>query len=246
MDIVKRDQFIALWKKYFNDAELPVAFYYSKENNNATIVKKAMGHTCIIAQLGRVRKGESLCFLPDSVGCGGGKFYLGFSKSMREGFEYFLSHGENTPHCERYKRTPEQVNAFLKTIHELPRKGDCLVFKRWDHLTEQDEPEAVFFFAPADVISGLFTLAGFDSSKQEAVISPFGAGCTSIIYYPYREQIEGTKRAVLGMFDPSARLCTGNNLLSFAVPISKFMEMIDQMEESFLITNTWKMMQKRM
>lgn len=36
MDIVKRDQFIALWKKYFNDAELPVAFYYSKENNNAT------------------------------------------------------------------------------------------------------------------------------------------------------------------------------------------------------------------
>lgn len=165
---------------------------------------------------------------------------------MREGFEYFLSHGENTPHCERYKRTPEQVNAFLKTIHELPRKGDCLVFKRWDHLTEQDEPEAVFFFAPADVISGLFTLAGFDSSKQEAVISPFGAGCTSIIYYPYREQIEGTKRAVLGMFDPSARLCTGSNLLSFAVPISKFMEMIDQMEESFLITNTWKMMQKRM
>ena len=41
MDIVKRDQFIALWRKYFNDAELPVAFYYSKENNNATIVKKA-------------------------------------------------------------------------------------------------------------------------------------------------------------------------------------------------------------
>ena len=67
-----------------------------------------------------------------------------------------------------------------------------------------------------------------------------------LIYYPYREQVEGTKRAVLGMFDPSARLCTGSNLLSFAVPISKFMEMIDQMEESFLITDTWKMMQKRM
>ena len=55
MDIVKRDQFITLWKKYFNDAELPVAFYYSKENNNAMIMKKAVGHTCIIAQLGWVR-----------------------------------------------------------------------------------------------------------------------------------------------------------------------------------------------
>ena len=124
MDIVKRDHFIALWKKYFNDAELPVAFYYSTENNNATIVKKAVGHTCIIAQLGRVRKGEALCFLPDSVGCGGGKYYLGFNKSMREGFEYFLSHGENEPRCERYKRTPEQVNALLKTLPVLPRKGD--------------------------------------------------------------------------------------------------------------------------
>ncbi len=103
----------------------------------------------------------------------------------------------------------------------------------------------MFFFGTPDVISGLFTLAGFDSAKQEAVISPFGAGCTSIIYYPYREQIEGTKRAVLGMFDPSARLCIPNNLLSFAVPISKFMEMIDQMEESFLITDTWRMIQKR-
>lgn len=43
MDIVKRDQFISLWKKYFNDAELPVAFYYSKENNNAMIMKKGGG-----------------------------------------------------------------------------------------------------------------------------------------------------------------------------------------------------------
>ena len=77
MDIVKRDQFIALWKKYFNDAELPVAFYYSKENNNATIVKKAMGHTCIVAQLGRVRRCEGLCGLPESGGCGGGGILLG-------------------------------------------------------------------------------------------------------------------------------------------------------------------------
>lgn len=245
MDIVKRDRFVALWKKYFNDAELPVAFYYSKENNNATVVKKAVGHTCLIAQLGRVRRGEALCFLPDSVGCGGGKYYLGYSEGMREGFEYFLSHGENEPRCERYKRTPEQVNTLLKTLPPLPRKGDCLVFKRWDLLTEQDEPEAVFFFTTPDVLSGLFTLAGFDSAKQEAVIAPFGAGCTSIIYYPYREQLEGTQRAVIGMFDPSARMCLPGNLLSFAVPITKFMEMIDQMEESFLITGTWKVIQKR-
>ena len=52
MDIVKRDQFIALWRKYFNDAELPVAFYYSKENNNATIVA-LLASCCILLFKGK-------------------------------------------------------------------------------------------------------------------------------------------------------------------------------------------------
>jgi hypothetical protein len=37
------------------------------------------------------------------------------------------------------------------------------VFKRWDTLDEADSPEVVIFFAPPDVISGLFTLANADA-----------------------------------------------------------------------------------
>lgn len=112
-------------------------------------------------------------------------------------------------------------------------------------MEEEDFPEVVIFFANPDVLSGLFTLATFDNNAPDAVIAPFGAGCTSIIYYPYREHIEKRERAVIGMFDPSARKCVKENVLSFALPIEKFLKMIDEIEDSFLTTPTWQIIKKR-
>jgi hypothetical protein len=54
------------------------------------------------------------------------------------------------------------------------------------------------------------------------------------------------QRAVIGMFDPSARPHVGENVLSFAAPLEKFEEMVEDMDESFLITPTWKRILKRM
>lgn len=245
MDVVKRDRFIALWRRFFNDAELPITFYYSKDDCRIPLVQEAKGHTCIIAQLLKVRRGESLCFSESSIGCGGGKHYLGYKEVVNGRFNYFLSHGEEGEYGERYKRTPGQVEAIMKELPLLPREGDFIVFKRWDRLEEEDRPEVVVFMGKPDVISGLFTWVNFDSTVSDAVIAPFGAGCASMIYHPYREQIEGRKRAVIGMFDPSARKCMDADLLSLAIPMNKFMEMIDQMDESFLITDTWTKIQRR-
>ena len=41
------------------------------------------------------------------------------------------------------------------------------------------------------------------------------------------------------MFDPSARPCVPVDVLTFAVPMKKFVKMIGSMDESFLITRTW-------
>lgn len=245
MNTDKKELFIHLWKKYFNNSELPIAFYYANDNKGIAIAEHPEGHRCLIAQLNRVRKGESLSFNSDSIGCIGGKRYLGYSETFRPRFEQFLSHGNENEICERYKSSPELVSELLEKIPPIPAEGDYIIFKRWDQLTEDDKPIAVFFFATADVIAGLFTLASYDSAEQDAVISPFGAGCTSIIYHPWREERQGTGRAVIGMFDPSARKCIKKDIISFAVPISKFMKMINQMEESFLITDTWSKIQSR-
>ena len=120
-----------------------------------------------------------------------------------------------------------------------------IVFKRWDNLEKEDTPEVVIFFARLDVLSGLFTLANFDEAHPEGVITPMGSGCASIVSYPYMEEDTERPRAILGMFDPSARPLVSGDVLSFAVPMKKFVTMVENMEESFLITPTWQETQKR-
>jgi hypothetical protein len=112
-------------------------------------------------------------------------------------------------------------------------------------LEEQDNPEVVIFFAQPDVLSGLFTLAGFDVAEPDGVISPFAAGCGTIVQYPYLEKDKERPRGVIGMFDVSARPFVPANMLTFSVPMNKFARMVENMEESFLITESWNKVQKR-
>jgi Uncharacterised ArCR, COG2043 len=103
----------------------------------------------------------------------------------------------------------------------------------------------VIFFAKPDVLSGLFTLANFDQSEPNGTFCPFGSGCGSIIHSPYFETLSERPRAVIGMFDPSARTCVPENVLTFAVPARRFETMIGYMKETFLITDTWTSVRKR-
>lgn len=113
-------------------------------------------------------------------------------------------------------------------------------------MEDGDHPAVVIFFAPPDVLSGLFTLANFDEVLPDAVFAPFGAGCATIVDYPFRELKFSGQRAVLGMFDVSARPCVPATVLTFAVPWPKFVSMADNMNESFLITKSWNKVRARM
>lgn len=193
-----------------------------------------------------VRNGRSLCYSAGAIGCAGGKRYTGFSNELSPKFEYFLSCGiEGEMEGERYIKTPEMVNEIMKNHKNLGLPGKYLVFKRWDKLTEADNPDAVIFFAKSDVLAGLFTLANFDQTEPNVTFSPFGAGCSSIVYYPYLEKDKDRQRAVIGMFDPSARISISPDELTFTVPIRKFEQMVSYMDESFLITPSWKKIQER-
>jgi hypothetical protein len=146
---------------------------------------------------------------------------------------------------ERYIRTPEMVKELMKNQKNIDLPGKYIVFKRWDMITENDNPDVVIFFATPDILSGLFTLANFDQSEPNSTFAPFGAGCGSIVHYPYLEKDKERPRAVIGMFDPSARICVTSGELSFSVPMVKFLKMISYIDESFLITDSWKKVQKR-
>ena len=161
-------------------------------------------------------------------------------------FEYFLSYGiPGKLTGERYCKSPELVKEIMKHLPAFKAPGRFIVFKRWDKLEESDYPEVVIFFAEPDVLSGLFTLARFDEVEQNAVFTPFGSGCSTIVQYPYLERDSAHPRGVIGMFDISARPFVPNNVLTFSVPMNKFVTMIENMEESFLITDSWLKIQKR-
>ena len=110
MDMQLKERFLERWKKYFDGANLPMTFYYSNEAGNLELVKPPSGHQCFIGVLSRVQKGTSVCFNIDSIGCSGGKRYLGFTDELMPNFEYFLSCGiPGKLEGERYKKTPELV-----------------------------------------------------------------------------------------------------------------------------------------
>lgn len=246
MDVRLKEKFTSLWRTYLDGAALPIVFYYTDEAESAQMVKPPTGHRCLLADLSKVRGGQSLCFNIDSIGCGGGKRYLGFSHETMPDFEYFLSCGiPGKLEGERYKKSPDLVKEAMRKMPEFRAPARYIVFKPWNALDERDEPEVVIFFARPDVLSGLFTLANFDEADPNGVFAPFAAGCGSIVQYPYLEKGADRPRGVLGMFDVSARPWVPEELLTFSLPMNKFGRMVHNMEESFLITPSWAKVEKR-
>jgi hypothetical protein len=249
MDVELKQRFERLWEKYFDGAELPITFFYATEKPQGAQMPKPVapgGHRCIVGDLAKARQGKDVAFNADTIGCGGGKRYLGYTQEMAAGFEYFLSYGvPGKVEGERYKKSPELVKEIMKKQPAITAPGPFIVFKRWDRLTGADTPEAVIFFATPDVLSGIFTLANYDEVGNDAVAAPFGAGCSTIILHPYIENKSRNPRAFIGMLDVSARPCVPADVVTISVPMKKVVTMIGNMEESFLITGSWKKVRRR-
>ncbi len=247
MDPAIKRRFINRWNEYFPAADLPIALYYTDHPHQVAADPPAEGFRCIICALAPVRRGASRRFDIETIACAGARRYLGFDPRLRPNFSYFLSCGiPGEVEGERYKQSPDLVEQYLETQPPFRAPGQYVVFKRWDRLEAADDPAVVIFFASPDVLSGLFTLANFDAVDPQAVIAPFGSGCSSIVYHPYREIESAHPRAVLGLFDVSARPCVPAQVLTFSVPWPKFQSMIASIDHSFLITDSWHNVRSRM
>jgi uncharacterized protein (DUF169 family) len=201
------------------------------------------------------------------VGLGFGNQYKGFPGG-EEGFCHFLSSGnaqkpggeelaekikpfmraeahDNFLHGERYIKTPAYVENFIKTlpIMEIPTR--YVVFKPLADVDEAKErPQTILFFVNPDQLSALVVLANYGREDNENVIIPYAAGCQTIGIYPYQEAKSAKPRAVIGLTDLTARVYIrkqlGDNLLTFAMPLSLFAEMEQNVPGSFLERHAWK------
>lgn len=229
--------FITNYQEAFGKhAELPIAFWYSDQMEAPT--EKVNG--CLFKCMKRVRGGEAVSLSTETITCGGGKFYTGFS-DMPERVPGFVSLKE------KYKKTPEMVLDFIKEVQVPKTDKTYLNFVRIDRISSFDKVEGILFLATPDMLSGLATWAYFDNNAPDSVASPFGSGCCSVITQTVIEnKIEG-RRTFLGFFDPSVRPYFEADLLSFTIPMSRFKEMYHTMRESCLFdTHAWGKIKERL
>lgn len=247
MDKTFRQHFADQWKRYFPNAELPITYYYTDHPLQGDVNQSQVADRCLIGNLKRVRQGYPFVYDAHTQGCSGGKRYTGFSQTLRPNFEYFLSCGiPGEMEGERYKRDPQLVKQYLQQHAPFDALASYLVFKRWDLLSDGEEPLGAIFFATGDVLSGLFTLANYDFAEPDGVITPMGAGCASIIGYPLEQSRLDKPRCVLGMFDVSARPQVNTHELTFTIPAKRFEQLVDNMDESFLTTSSWGKVRTRL
>ena len=187
--------FIQNFREAFGkNAELPLVFWYSDEQKGET--EKING--CFFKGMRTVRDGGIISLNAENIGCGGGKFYTGFTE-MPERVPTFVSLKE------KYKQTPEMVIDFIQQIGVPRTENKYLHFARIDKVESLEEIEGVVFLANPDMLSGLTTWAFYDNNAADCVVSTFGSGCSAVVTQATIENRKGGKRTFLGFFDPSVR-----------------------------------------
>jgi uncharacterized protein (DUF169 family) len=238
-----------LWKHFQETlglGESPLGIYYTEEKPEGVAPKEGISG-CMIGLLQNARKkGKVVYFDKSHFGCPGGAYYMGFLESPRPDIEYFLSCGiPGQMEGERYIKTPDLAREYFKKMKPKPAPATYCVFKPIEQFQGEEKPEVVVFFASPDILAGLFTLANYALESTDAVLTPFGSGCSTLLTYPLKEAEKEQPRVILGMFDVSARPMVEKDVLTFAMPYSIFLKLLENVSGSFLQTESWKKVLQR-
>ena len=203
--------------------------------------------SCVLGIIWRARKRQTVAYFDRSrFGCLGGAFYLGYLKPQLQAIAHLVSTGvPDRIEGELYLESPEVSRSFFEIMDPRPAPAQFCLFKPISQFQGGTPPELVTFFARAEAISGLHQLATFVTNDFEAVSSPFGSGCSSIVTWPLKYLSEGKLKAVLGGWDPSDRKFLKTDEVTCTVPLAMFRLMVDRRQESFLTTGTWAAIRKR-
>jgi len=221
--------------------EFPLGAFYTNDQPKGITPKPGISGCMMGLLKGARKKGEPVYFDKGHFGCMGGAYYMGFSESPRPNIEYFLSCGiPGQMEGERYFKTPELARDFFASRKPRPAPAAYCVFKPIEMFQPSETPEVVIFFAPPDLLSGLFTLTNYALEVTDAVMTPFGSGCSTILTLPIKEAEKEKPRTILGMFDVSARPMVEKDILTLAMPYPVFLKLLENVQGSFLETESWK------
>lgn len=203
--------------------------------------------SCVLGNIWLARKKNRVAYISaERYGCPGGAFWSGFLKPQTETIVHYVSTGvPERMEGEHYCDSPDTLRAIFDRVDPRPAPKPICVFKPLDQFTTEQTPELVSFFARPEVVSGLHQLAAYVTGDPEVVASPWSAACGSLVAWPLHYLQKGLTRAVIGGWDPSARKFFKTDELSFTVPYDLFEGMVIRHADSFLKTETWKNVQKK-
>ena len=156
----------------------PVAVIRSDEKPEGALMFKEGVWGCVVAMINAASKGRLVALSDATVACQGGHAGCGFGP-YKEGYvDKFLADGAGLQvEGERYKASQELALKFMRWQVVPAGQRKYLIMKPLADVTDTDKPDAVIFLVNADQLSGLATLANFDTENQDNVKLYFGAGC---------------------------------------------------------------------
>ncbi len=202
---------------------------------------------CVMGLIWRARRKQAVAaFAAEHYGCPGGSFFLGFHKPQTETILNYVTTGiPGWSEGEHYCESPAVLRAIFERLDPCPAPGKYCIVKPLRQFRGDEEPAVVIFFTRPEPLCGLHQLATFVTGDPEVVMSPWAAACGSIAAWPLHYLSRGAMKAVLGGWDPSARKFFRPDELSFTVPMSMFLTMLERYRESFLMTDTWQTVAKK-
>jgi hypothetical protein len=220
-----------------------VIFTNDKPENAAEFVEGKWG--CVVAMHTAAAKGKTAVFHRGNHGCPGAAVGLGFGGFTRPGMAEFLSTGSPGQEGEHYWKSPKEAQAFMDAQPLVDVPFTYVVFKPLRDLDPQETPQLVNFYVIADQLAALVVLANYGRTTPDNVAARMGAGCHTICLIPLDESKKNPPRAVIGMFDITARPYVDADVLSFSMPFSMFQEMEANVVGSFLDHPDWKKVRAR-
>lgn len=201
------------------------------------------GRACCFAYYARWTAGETLVvrrgddsFTQPRNGCPGLQRALGFAEAYPTWMANFLTDGGNgAPMGEGLKASPELAQEFLDRAARPRPSGDTMLMGPLD-VGHWADVRTVTFFADADRLAALMTLASFWSGRDDEIAAPFSSGC-GLMWRELHNQ--DRDRAILGCTDIAMRRYLPREILSLTVSPARFERMLSFPDAAFLKREWW-------
>lgn len=235
------------FKEKLGLGNFPVGMFFSESRPEHAIGFKSKGNGCILPLIYKSAQGKTIAIDQDTTGWNCSAFYLGYQDWIFEGIECFLSDGVvNGREGERFIKSEIQAKSFVESYRPKTLNTKVTIFKPLSDFEQNEKPEIVIFFVNPDELSALVYLLHFNSPEREdLIVTRFISGCGSIVTLPMKLKNEGKKQAVWGMHDISVRKRLPADLMTLTMPYELFVEINNDIDESFIITDSWKAIKER-